>query len=387
MASKIDTVSAREKLKPRRAPYWQRVAKGCFVGFRKMTSDTPGTWLARYRDDVSNRQLSHSLGTLVKYPPNERFDKACGLARDWFEHVGRGGSTERTTVKQAGAAYVAHLRREKGDKPANDTEARFRRWLDPDPISAVELSKLTRQHVQAFRERLMSTPAIVGGVARERAKDTVNRDLTALRAALNRALADGKVTTDFAWREALKPIKNASRRRELYLDREQRRALIQHAPPDAAELLTALSLLPLRPGALAALTVADFDKRLNALRIVKDKAGGDRKLVLPSTTAAFFGERAKGKLPAAPLLCRADGVAWNKDSWKGPIKEAAAAAGLPAATTAYALRHSTITDLVTGGLDLLTVAQISGTSVAMIEKHYWALRNDVAASALAKLAL
>jgi hypothetical protein len=39
---------------------------------------------------------------------------------------------------------------------------------------------------------------------------------------------------------------------------------------------------------------------------------------------------------------------------------------------------------VTGGLDLLTVAQISGTSVAMIERHYGALRANVAATALAK---
>jgi hypothetical protein len=36
---------------------------------------------------------------------------------------------------------------------------------------------------------------------------------------------------------------------------------------------------------------------------------------------------------------------------------------------------------------LLTVAQISGTSVAMIERHYGHLRSDVAAGALARLAL
>jgi hypothetical protein len=46
-----------------------------------------------------------------------------------------------------------------------------------------------------------------------------------------------------------------------------------------------------------------------------------------------------------------------------------------------------ITDLVHDGLDLLTVAQLSGTSVAMIEKHYGHLRSEVAAGALAKLAL
>jgi hypothetical protein len=46
-----------------------------------------------------------------------------------------------------------------------------------------------------------------------------------------------------------------------------------------------------------------------------------------------------------------------------------------------------ITDLVTNGLDLLTVAQLSGTSVTMIEKHYGHHRADHAAKALAGLAL
>lgn len=70
-----------------------------------------------------------------------------------------------------------------------------------------------------------------------------------------------------------------------------------------------------------------------------------------------------------------------------PIKEAARAADLPDSTTAYAMRHSTLTNLVTGGLDLLSVAQISGTSVAMIERHYGHLNADRAAAALAGLTL
>jgi len=61
------------------------------------------------------------------------------------------------------------------------------------------------------------------------------------------------------------------------------------------------------------------------------------------------------------------------------------AANLPATTTAYTMRHSVITDLVVGGLDLLTVAQLSGTSVAMIERHYGHLQQDRAAAALAML--
>ncbi|MCE4557378.1 hypothetical protein [Pelomonas cellulosilytica] len=87
------------------------------------------------------------------------------------------------------------------------------------------------------------------------------------------------------------------------------------------------------------------------------------------------------------MFAQASGKAWNKDAWKKPMKAAAAAAGLPAGTVLYTLLHSTITDLVVGGLDLLTVAQLSGTCVEMIEKHYGHLRADHAAEALAKLAL
>jgi hypothetical protein len=46
-----------------------------------------------------------------------------------------------------------------------------------------------------------------------------------------------------------------------------------------------------------------------------------------------------------------------------------------------------LTDLVTGGLDLLTVAKVSGTSVKMIEQHYGHLQREHAKQALAKLAL
>ena len=46
-----------------------------------------------------------------------------------------------------------------------------------------------------------------------------------------------------------------------------------------------------------------------------------------------------------------------------------------------------ISDLVHEGLDLLTVARIPGTSVVMIERHYGHLHGEVAATALARLAL
>jgi integrase len=211
--------------------------------------------------------------------------------------------------------------------------------------------------------------------------------MAVLKTALNLAHEDGFTTSDHAWSSKLKPVKDANGRRDCYLDIGQRRALIAHAAPDLAVLVRAMSLLPMRPGAVAAFTVADFDKRLNALTIGQDKSGQDRKITLPASTAAFFAEQTKGKLPSAPLFARAGGSAWNKDSWKYPFKDAVTAAKLPPAATAYALRHSTITDLIVKGLDTLTVSQLAGTSIVMIEKHYGHLRAEHATKALEGLAL
>jgi len=149
-----------------------------------------------------------------------------------------------------------------------------------------------------------------------------------------------------------------------------------------------LSLVPLRPGALASLTAGSFDKRLGVLTVGKDKAGGDRKINLPPATAAFFATQAADKLPGAPLISQANGKFWDKDAWKGPFRKAATAANLPDKATAYALRHSTITDLIAlHHLDTMTVAQLSGTSVMMIENHYGHLLREHASNALALLAL
>lgn len=394
MATHISTVKARDALRARHEPYFVKLARGQYLGFQKLTATSTGNWIARSRDEESGRQRKRSLGDFGHIPASDRYDAAKKEAESWFRHLGQGGSVEVVTVRKACENYVAHLRTERGQKPADDMQMRFKRRIDSDnPFADTELSKLTKTKVENWRKKLAQTPAKISRDKREtpltrpRAAGSVNRDMSALRAALNYAHDAGHVVSDMAWRVALRPIKNADGRRDVYLDGAQRRKLIGQAPPDAALFLRGLSLVPLRPGAVAALTVGGFDQRLGVLTIGKDKAGKDRKIKLPAQTAAFFAAQATDKLPAARLFTRADGKAWDKDAWKWPTKDAAVAAGLPSTTTAYALRHSVITDLVTNGLDLLTVAQISGTSVAMIEKHYGHLRADHAAAALAGLTL
>lgn len=388
MEAKIDTVTARSKLRVRRDPYWQRVSHGLFVGFRKMSSDRPGTWIVRYRDE-GGRQLRQTLGTLEQFPAFERFDKATSAAQKWHSHIAVGGNHENSTVMDACESYVQKIRELKGTNAADDLAARYRRWVSKDPIHRIDIAKLTRDQVISFRQRLVSAPVKVGndGAKRARSKDTVNRDMAAVRAALNMALEDGRTTTNQAWRKPLAAFKNVSKRRDIYLDREQRKKLVQAAPLDLSRFLQGLAMLPLRPGALAALVVADLDTRTAVLKIGRDKTGKERRLQLPPAIADFLKGAAGNRPETAPLFERENGLPWDKDAWKKPLKAAAAVAQLPANTIAYALRHSAISDLVHGGLDLLTVAQISGTSVAMIERNYGHLRGEIAAMALSKLVL
>lgn len=389
----LGVVQARDKLKPQHEPHWLKLSNGCYLGFRKMTPTSTGTWLARFRDD-KGKQQKRSFGEYAEMPPSQRYDAAKRAAEQWFAHLGKGGAAESVTVRMACERYVMHVRSARGNKPADDLDMRFKRWVFcNENLAALDLAKLNKTRIEAWRNEMARTPVVVNRDKRDvpntrpRSAASVNRDIAALRAALNFAHDAGSVTSNMAWRVALRPSKNADGRRDIYLDRDERRTLIESAPPALAVLLQGLSSVPLRPGALAALTVGNYDTRLCVLTIGMDKAGRDRKIKLPEATASRFAGLCIDRPALAPLFHRPDGKAWNKDAWKGPIKEAAAVAELSPTVTAYSIRHSVITDLVTDGLDLLTVAQLSGTSVAMIERHYGHLRADHASAALARLTL
>lgn len=392
MASRIDTVTARDKLKAQSEPYWQKIAAGTHIGFRKLTAASTGSWYVRTTNSEGKYER-RSLGELEELAPSLRYDAAVKEATKKAEHLERGGSNTAITIGEACTRCVQWYRDASRDAAANDAESRFKRWVHSDKRFAdLLITKATPGHFQDWRNRLTKAPLIEQDRDKERKRkrspSTINRDMAALKVALNLALEDGYATSDFAWASKLKPAKNATARREVYLDITQRRALISAAQADLALLLRGMSALPMRPGAIAALVVGNFDKRLGTLKVGKDKTGKDRTIPLPLATAELFAEQCKDKLPTAPIFARADGSAWNKDAWKYPFKDAAKAAGLPPNAVAYVLRHSTITDLIAvHGLDTLTVSQLAGTSLTMIEKHYGHLQNAKAAEALAKLAI
>lgn len=400
MGTRIDTVAARNRLTPRRDPYYQRISEGLFVGYRKMQSGSAGTWCIRRRDEATGKQVHSSLGSLEHLADFQRFDRAADEAKALHSHANAGGVTSPKTVADACSSYITHLRSTKGERAAQDAKQRFDTYvLDDVRFAQLEVQKLKPAHIGDWRKRLADRPIHRGSgrgknpskaTNKQRSASSLNRDMTPFRAALNHALENAWVTNDFAWRAKLKPIANADNQRAgTYLIREQRLLLIECAKADGSGIevfIRVLCGLPIRPGALALLQVKDYNSNLNELHIKLDKTE-KRKIVLPTSMSEIFAAASADKKPDDILFTRPDGSAWNKDSWKGPIKRAVHAAGLDEKTVMYSLRHAVLSDMIANGVDLLTVSRLSGTSMAMLQRHYGHLIPSVGTAAIASVAI
>jgi len=386
---KIQKVADRAKLSPRRDPYWHKVRKGCFLGYRKMVNGSSGNWIARCRDDATGKQRHHSIGEFGHCPESDRFDLAMKAAEQWFVHLDRGGSAKIIDVRETCERYLEHIERTKGKRSMADIERRFNQYVFTDAdFCRIELTKLTPAHVGGWRKRLYQTPTKSGPQRGEkRAGNSLNRDMTCLRSALNFAFSEGLTSSDFAWKSKLRPLPLTDGQREIVINQQQRRALLDALPDDLSQLVMTACLLPLRPGAIAELKVKDFDAFQKVLTVPIDKSGGGRKLLLPQQAMLHFASACKNKLPEAYIFTQANGAKWNRHAWKKPFKKSVQSIGLPPSTVFYSLRHSLITELVHSGLDLLTLAQISGTSLKMIERHYGHLTRTQSLRALEKLAI
>lgn len=160
MAQNITSVSGRSRLKHRREPYWARLSKGRYLGFRPAAKGD-GTWIARLADEATGKQRYQSLGTLDGVLPSDRYDTAAKEAGVWFLHVdGGGGGKEVKTVRQACEAYVQYLRAEpgKGDASADDAAGRFRRYVYSDAkLAECALVALKEARLLAWRNGLVET--------------------------------------------------------------------------------------------------------------------------------------------------------------------------------------------------------------------------------------
>lgn len=363
MALQISIARNRIKLADQREPYWQAVTRGRHIGVRK--SKGSEYWVTRAM--VDGKYLHRALRNVKDW------DSAMRAAKEFFDFLDRGGKSTQGTVSELFNIYVESV------KPS-PTHSTIKKTLQLE-LGDVKLTDLRASHVKRWRQ---SNGLLKTRQNENRSAATINRMVNVLRAALNYGVKE-QLLIDTSWRVQLERIKEDGNFRELYLSPDDRRNLINCAAEDAKPFIRLLSILPLRPGDWNSAIVSHFDKKSDTLFV--SSKDHPRHVPLSNAARELLKNQAKEKLPNALLFVRANGKAWDKQTWNVAIKDAAKKAGLPPDTNAYALRHSTITDLCVQGLDIHSTAKLSGTSIAMIEKHYGKLLKNVATDALNRIAI
>ena len=364
MSHDLHLIGVRKALKPRREPYWGApLAEGRYVGFRKIDEQT-GTWIGRLRDD-DGRQNYRALGQVTS---KFEYAQAKDAAEAWFTAFDVGVSADAPTVADVCREYVAELEAESRIKAARHSRKRFERHVYNAPLAKVRMDRLRSSHIKTWRQGMGT------------GKATQNRDMTALRAALNLAVQNRRVNAAVAieW-GAVKQHRGADRRRDIYLDLKQRRALIGKCKGALRDLVEAAAVTGARPGELVSMPRSAFDARTGTATF--SGKTGTRTVPIATAAVELFKRLAKGKLPNAPLLPRDDGKPF--DRWALAVKDAVKAAKLPHAVVLYTLRHSWITEALRSGMSTLDVARLTGTSLQMIESNYGHLVADSARERLA----
>jgi len=342
-----------------------RLADGAYLGFRR----GPDTWHARYRDR-SGIQLYKALDGVR----GDDYEGARRAAKVWFEQVGSsaGRSVGRVCVRAALETYLADLKRHGRPDAAREALWRFKLAVYRDPIADLDLESASRDDFEQWRERLRPG----------RQPRSVNRHVRAVIAGLNRAIELGHVGNAGAWR--LKPLADDVEDEgdtAVFLTPSQRKAIIAAADPYAAAFLRGLELTAARPKELAAARAGDFDGRV--LKLAQRKGRPPklrvRYVVLGQDGVAFLRQQAADKAPNAFLFTEDGEQPWRRHIWARELRAAVAGANekargksrIPAGAGAYSFRHARISELLqVHGIDPLTVAQQTGTSLAMIEKAY-----------------
>lgn len=360
----------RDHLPPRREPYWQRLAAGAYLGFRR----GPNTWLARFRGR-DNKQQYQALGEALEY------DEAKRRAEEWLSQLTGSPvrAIKRGTVIAALDGYLSDLRRHDRANAASKAEGQFKTALrfDPksaryeDPLAALQLESTTNDDFLDWRDRLRP-----GRLPR-----TVNRLARAVTAGLNRAHRLGHIGNPAAWRLEALPDDDESQT-AVFLSPLQRKQLIASASSEAADFMRGLEFSGARPKELAEATAADFDGASLKLSHRKGRPPKlrSRYVVLDDEGVAFFGSQASGKSPTDRLFTTADGKPWRRDQWAEQIRAAIATHNkgpngvtrVPTTASAYSFRHARISELLqVHSVDPLTVAAQTGTSLRMIERTYF----------------
>jgi len=397
--AKLDSVTARSRLKKGRQPHWEQLQPKTHLGYQRPKGSAAGRWILRRYLGQGNKYRVTPLDCIAD--DAQKADgvdilthaQAAAKARGMVEAPG-GGKIERLTVRQAMSRYVdwkrdegasvadilcrgnAHILPELGDLVVSELDAAtLRRWLASLAASPAQV-RPKKGKVQ-YSKKATSDDTI-----RAR-RSSANRVLGMLKAILNHAFDEEQVSSRDAWGRRLKPFKNVEAARDRILSVVEARRFINVCDDEFRPLVRAALETGARYGELARLQVVDFNSDSGTVHVRKSKTGKERDIILTDEGAAFFKSHCAGRGGHQIMFAHADETAWRKSQQSEPMKEACERARLKPAISFHGLRHTWASLAVMNKVPLLVVAENLGhKDTVMVERHYGHLARSYVTEAI-----
>jgi integrase len=387
--AKLDSRTARAKLKKGRQPHWQELQPRTHLGYQrqKKKGDAAGRWILRRYLGGGNSYRVTPLGIADDADDSDgvkilSFDQAAAKARAMVETPDGDKKVINLTVRQAMARYVKF--KEGEGQSVADVLSRGTAHILP-PLGDLVVSELTDDTLRHWRNTLAASPAQnrpkkgkvqfrpkpEGDEAIRKRRATANRVLTMLKAILNKAFDDKQVNNRDAWGRRLKPFREVDAPPVRYLtiaevQRFNNGCEIEFRPLARAALETGA-----RYSELARLLVNDFNSDSGTVAIRKSKSGKARHIILTDEGAAFFNAHCAGRAGSERMFTHEDKSAWKTSEQARPIREANERAKLTPRITFHGLRHTWASHAVMNGVPLIVVAKNLGhKDTRMVERVY-----------------
>ena len=181
-----DSRTAREKLRQRREPYWAKISKGCFLGYRRIA--VSGTWIARYRDHTGKQNYRALATADDSLDANAKtvltFEQAQDAARAWFKVVAR----EQDGAKREGPYSVRHAIEDylkdyegRSGKATGRMESNINIHILP-ALGEIEVERLTRRRIRDWHRGLATAaPRLRTKAGKEQQFGKISDDPDAIR--------------------------------------------------------------------------------------------------------------------------------------------------------------------------------------------------------------
>ena len=364
------------------------------LGYQRWLEDKSGRWVLRtYR---KGKYTIQPLGLADDVEDGEglSLEAAEAMARELLAAPVK--KNKKLTVAQAMLDYIAD--KERKGQPTKDLMSRSRAHIETAPIGNYLVSELTADVIRSWHAGLANQRAMVRsrkgdqrykpmptedeGVRRRR--NSANRVMAMLKAALNFAYDEDRVASREQWGRKVKPFKKASVSRARYLNEQEVQRLLNSCDPDFRQLVMGALQTGCRYGELCRLTVADYNPDSDTLTIERSKTGRVRHVVLTDEGAAFFKQVTAGKTGSALIFKRAES-GWRPSDQAFRIRVACQRAKIEPPITFHGLRHTWASLAVMAGMPLMVVARNLGhVDTKMVEHHYGHLSQTFVTDAIRK---